>query len=49
MILVTGTESTSAGVYQAMLAAAKAGHVSSADLFASWQRIQAPQSKFPGP
>ena len=48
MILVTGTESTSAGAYQAMLAAVKAGHVSSADLFASWQRIQALKSKFPG-
>jgi hypothetical protein len=39
MILVTGSEANSRGVYDALLAAAQAGTISLASLQASYQRI----------
>jgi len=40
MILLTGTERTTARIYRRLLREAKAGGLDGADLRASWRRIQ---------
>ncbi len=52
MILLTGSERTTARIYRRLLREAKAGRLDQADLLASWKRIQATKDRLdddPGP